>query len=208
MQYWQGRGKDMLYGVVLAGGRSSRMQQDKRALELGGQTLLQRAVALLRAAGTDPVLISGMDESAARAGDSAFPDLLPHCGPPGGVYSALHFIREHYGLDSSDVLFIPVDMPLLAVPTLEKLITASVNVSGCQYAGEVFPCILRATHDLYTHLHDLFAEGTELGGRRSMKAIMHYVDSKQVDPSGITPDEFMNVNTPEDFSKVRALLGS
>jgi molybdopterin-guanine dinucleotide biosynthesis protein A len=197
----------MLYGVVLAGGRSSRMQQDKRTLSLGGLTLLERAAGLLRAAGTDPVLISGMQDIEHPPGDLSFPDLLPHCGPPGGVYSALHFIREHYGLDSSDVLFIPVDMPLLTPATLQRLITASVNASGCQYAGEVFPCILRATNELYTHLHDLFAEGTELGGRRSMKAIMNYVDSKQVPSDGIQPDEFMNVNTPEDFSRALSLAG-
>jgi molybdopterin-guanine dinucleotide biosynthesis protein A len=196
----------MLYGVVLAGGRSSRMQQDKRAMALGGQTLLERAVQLLRAAGTDPVLISGMQDNAKSSGDLSFPDLLPHCGPPGGVYSALHFIRDHYGLDSSDILFIPVDMPLLTAASLQQLITASVNASGCQFAGEVFPCILRATHELYTHLHDLFAESTELGGRRSMKAIMNFVDSKQVPVAGIAQSEFMNVNTPEDFSKAATLL--
>ena len=199
----------MLYGVVLAGGRSIRMQQDKRSMSLGGCTLLERAVELLRSVGADPVMISGMSLSDSEglnsaSGDEYFPDLLPHCGPPGGVYSALHFVRQHYGLDSSDMLFIPVDMPLLTPATLETLIAASVNASGCHYANEVFPCILRATNDLYTNLHDLFAEGTELGGKRSMKALMNYVNSKAVDSSGVASEEFMNVNTPQEWEQLQA----
>src|SRR6185437_12236795 len=36
-----------LYGLVLAGGRSTRMQRDKAALEYGGRSQLERAVELI-----------------------------------------------------------------------------------------------------------------------------------------------------------------
>ena len=40
-------------GLVLAGGASSRMGTDKALLELRGRTLLDRAIAVLEAAGED-----------------------------------------------------------------------------------------------------------------------------------------------------------
>lgn len=189
----------MFYAAVLAGGKSSRMGKDKAELVLGGKTLLERAVALLQEAGAELVLVGG------RKGDRAVPDLLPHCGPPGGLYSLLDHIRLHYGLDGSPLLLIPVDMPLLTVPTLERLLVASSNASCCHFENEIFPCVVKATPDLYTHLRDLFNDGTELGGSRSMHGVFSYLGAKVVDVDGISPDEFRNTNTPEDWQHVLRL---
>lgn len=187
----------MFYAAVLAGGRSSRMGQDKSRLVLGGQTLLERAVALLEEADAELVLIGGGGK-----GRNHVPDLLPHCGPPGGLYSLLDYIRQHYGLDGSPLLLIPVDMPLLTVPTLQRLLLASVNASCCHFEEEVFPCVIKATPDLYTHLRDLFNDGTELGGSRSMTGVFSYLGAKVVPVDGISPDEFLNTNTPAEWQGV------
>lgn len=183
----------MFYAAVLAGGKSSRMGQDKAALVLGGRTLLERAVALLQDAGAELVLIGG------ARGHNSVPDLLPHCGPPGGLYSLLEHIKLNYGLDGSPLLLLPVDMPLLSVPTLQKLLVASVNASCCHFEDEVFPCIVKVTPDLYMHLRDQFHESTELGGRRSMKGIFSWLGAKAVPLDGVARDEFRNMNTPEDW---------
>ncbi len=188
----------MFYAAVLAGGKSSRMGQDKSRLLLDGQTLLARAEGLLQDAGAELVLVGG------GTGRNAVPDLLPHCGPPGGLYSLLDHIRLHYGLDGSPLLLIPVDMPLLTVPTLQRLLAASVNASCCHFEDEVFPCVIKATPDLYTHLRDLFNDGTELGGSRSMTGVFSYLGAKVVHVDGISPDEFRNTNTPEDWQHVLA----
>ncbi len=196
----------MFYAAVLAGGKSSRMGQDKSRLVLGGLTLLERSVALLQKAGAELVLIGCGNKSSDKDSHSV-PDLLPHCGPPGGVYSLLDHIKHNYGLDGSPLLLIPVDMPLLTVPTLQKLLVASVNASCCHFEDEVFPCVIKATPDLYTHLRDLFTDGTELGGRRSMTGVFSYLGAKVVAVDGITPDEFRNTNTPADWQDVLRTLG-
>ena len=53
-----------LAGVVLAGGKSSRMGEDKAQLVWQGETLLDRARQCLRTAGWDDVLVSGRPEEA------------------------------------------------------------------------------------------------------------------------------------------------
>lgn len=186
----------MFYAAVLAGGKSSRMGQDKSRLVLGGQTLLERAVKLLQGSGAELVLVGGGE------GSNSVPDLLPHCGPPGGLYSLLDHIKHNYGLDGSPLLLIPVDMPLLSKGTLQKLLAASVNASCCHFENEVFPCVIKATPDLYTHLRDLFNEGTQVGGSRSMTGVFSYLGAKVVSVDGIAPYEFHNTNTPDDWQQV------
>jgi molybdopterin-guanine dinucleotide biosynthesis protein A len=190
----------MFYGVILAGGASSRMGEDKRFLQLNGQTLLERTESLLDAAGAEFVLLSGLVE-----GRLSIPDSHAGFGPPGAVLSVLEHVREHYGLDGATLLFLPVDMPLLSKATLAHLLEASVNAAGCHFDGEIFPCAMKATPDLYTYLKDLFNDGSEQSGKRSMRGILTWLQSKAVPRDGVADAEFRNVNTPEEWTAVQAL---
>ena len=64
------------------------MGRDKALLEIGGQTLLARAVALLKSA-VPRVSIVGAPERYNQIGVPVFPDHLADCGPVSGVASAL-----------------------------------------------------------------------------------------------------------------------
>ncbi len=193
----------MLYATVLAGGKSLRMGQNKAQLSLEGRSLLDRSVELLKEAGAEPVLISGRVE-----GYKSIPDLLPHSGPPGGLYSTLDYIRNSYGLDGSELVLIPVDMPMLKVETIRRLLEADANATCCHYEGEIFPCVFKTTNELYCHLRDLFANGTELGGRRSMNAILNYFGAKVIPIAPEQADEFRNANTPEDWKDINRKFAS
>lgn len=190
----------LLYGVIMAGGRSSRMGEDKAALQLDGVTLLERTSALLKEAGADVVLVSGRPQLT-----DGFSDLFPNCGPPGAVLSTLHWLRQKHGLDGSMLLFLPVDMPLLEKTTLLELLDASRSVQGCHYERQVFPCTMRASEPLYAHLQEKFQLGQEPGGRRSMKAILGWLDARRLPVDSARETQFLNANTPEDWAQVQAL---
>jgi molybdopterin-guanine dinucleotide biosynthesis protein A len=92
-------------GYVLAGGKSSRMGQDKALLELASEPLVRHAVKKLRRVCMDVRILSGNPELAEYA--PTVPDIHPGCGPMGGMEAALaHSIFEWN-------LFLPVDMPFL-----------------------------------------------------------------------------------------------
>src|SRR3989440_11040852 len=56
-------------GVVLAAGLSSRMGENKMLIEVGGRTLVRRAVETALSAGLDPVLVVvGHESERGRAG--------------------------------------------------------------------------------------------------------------------------------------------
>lgn len=184
----------MLYSLLLAGGKSTRMGEDKRKLVYEGRTLLERALRLLEKTGADEILISGD-----VPGHECLPDLVPGCGPLGGLHAALHHIDAQGNIDDALLLVIPVDMPLLKADALTKLVAGIGQANCCRYAGEVFPCVFRADPGLLAHLDALLAVSTEPGGRRSMKALLELGDAKILDAASLPPSTFLNLNNPQDW---------
>src|ERR1700687_613134 len=76
-------------GFVLAGGKSSRMgvDGDKAFLKFDGQTLLERALAVVGAA-CESVTIVG-DPAKFREYGKVLADVFPGCGPLSGIHAAL-----------------------------------------------------------------------------------------------------------------------
>src|SRR6266853_4185489 len=97
-------------GFVLAGGKSSRMgagqDNDKAFLDFAGQTLLDRALAVM---GTvcDRVAIVG-DPAKFRNYESVVPDIFPGCGPLAGIHAALLHSSAELNL------MLAVDMPFVS----------------------------------------------------------------------------------------------
>src|SRR5437867_11954344 len=58
----------MWTGLVFAGGVSERMGRDKALVPLAGRTLLDRAVAILREAGGEPLVLGPPRETPGMAG--------------------------------------------------------------------------------------------------------------------------------------------
>lgn len=190
----------MLRAAVLAGGLSSRMGQDKALLQWQGQSWLDRAVALLQSTGAAAVHVSGRHEH-----PLGIPDLLPHHGPPGAILSLLDWLQQQRQLDNAPLLLIPVDMPLLTLPTLQHLLAATPAGRGGHYAGEIFPCVLPATEALHAHLQQLFAgDERQPGGRRSLRALLAFTGALALDAAGIAPVEFKNLNTPQELEQALA----
>lgn len=106
----------MILGVVLAGGRSTRFGSDKALAELGGHTLLARAVDTL-SGWCEYVIVAGRETAPAPT----VPDWPhPQMGPLGGIAAALRLARdENYesvltlGVDS---LGLPENLPSLLSP--------------------------------------------------------------------------------------------
>jgi molybdopterin-guanine dinucleotide biosynthesis protein A len=101
-----------LTGVVLAGGRGSRLGQDKALLRLPdgpNADLLTRTLSLLKKVCGRAVII-GRE----RAGATCFPDISPGNGPVGGIATAL----ERTG---SPCLVLPCDLPFMTEAVLKAL---------------------------------------------------------------------------------------
>jgi len=111
--------------VILAGGKSSRMGRDKAWLEIGGQTLLARQIALVRELGAAEVFISGRTDTDYSAfGCRVLLDKFPDAGPLAGIERALGAAK------SALLLVLAVDLPKLEAEFLRRLTAGCLETCG------------------------------------------------------------------------------
>ncbi len=115
----------MLSGLVLAGGRSTRMGRDKAQLRLpDGRTLAQRQIEVLRAAGAGVVNVAvGAGPDWTGAGVGSIRDEMADAGPLAGIAAGLRAAPA--GL----VLVLAVDMPEVSEAHLRQL--AGLATASC-----------------------------------------------------------------------------
>lgn len=178
-------------GFVLAGGRSTRMGQDKALLQLGGVTLVERCLGKLRAV-CDEVAITGGQPGLERYG-RVIPDEAPGCGPLGGIVAALEQSAHEWNL------FLPVDAPFVPEECLEALLQAAGqggSVAAIARAdGRLQPLCGVYSRTMLPVLRRELAEGRwkvapalELAGR------VHVSDFANT-------QWFANLNTPAEFAE-------
>jgi len=75
--------------MILAGGESRRLGQDKAEIRIGGEALWQRQARVLRSAGADRIAIVRRPGQPAPAGLDCQRDLGRNAGPIAGLHAAL-----------------------------------------------------------------------------------------------------------------------
>lgn len=101
----------------MAGGRSRRFGGDKRHAVLGGLTLAERSLLLLRAGVDGDVFVAGRGAFAHPVDAIVIDDADRNAGPLAGLVAAL--LRCRFG-----VLVLPCDAPLVRADTLSGLLRA------------------------------------------------------------------------------------
>lgn len=177
-----------LVGVVLAGGRSSRMGRDKAMLPWGEGSLLAHMRQLLHEAGATRVLVSGDYRE-----DSSVVDLTPDLGPLGGLAS----VAER--LPDCSLLVVPVDMPRLS-PALLRSLCASPAACIC-FHGHPLPLWLRLDSASRRALALLLA-GSPQG--RSLRALHAAVQGETLDGHAHWGSQLRDADTPEDWQALCA----
>jgi molybdenum cofactor guanylyltransferase len=179
-------------GVVLCGGRSSRMGTDKSRLEYGGLPLYEHMRHTLRLAGIENVFLSG---------PGGIQDVLPGRGPLGGMHACMHAMAGQF----SHALFVPTDMPLLTAAQLRNLAWHSSDAEALYYLEQVFP--LRLSLSSQTRGKLALQLMAEIESRRSIK---NFIRSLQTDslPTGQSDlESFANINTPQEWQALHITRG-
>jgi molybdopterin-guanine dinucleotide biosynthesis protein A len=179
---------------VLAGGKSSRMGSDKAFLKFRGQTLLQRAQNV---AGTacDTVMIIG-DPAKFEQYGTTVADIVPGCGPLGGIHAALVSSNAEFNL------MLAVDMPFVSPKLLAFLFAAAEDskaVITVPRAGNG----LQPLCAIYRREFTTAAEAALRAGKYKIDALFsgvptHVIEESTLIAAGFSAQAFFNVNTPLD----------
>jgi molybdopterin-guanine dinucleotide biosynthesis protein A len=192
-----------LAAFVLAGGKSSRMGRDKATLSLHGRTLLQHALSTLGEI-TENVSILGSPQIYGDQGAPVIPDIIPECGPLGGIHAALTHTRAAYNL------IIAVDTPFLSANFLRFLASRAVEAGAVittpEIAGYTQPLCA-----VYSRQFLPIASNALKAGEYKIVPLFPRdktltISEAEMAQFAFTPEMFDNLNTPEDLE--RALLRS
>ena len=168
---------------ILAGGLSSRMGRDKSRLRLGGRTLLAHIRATAKTIGLPHRIIRR--------------DLVAHCGPLGGLYTALVTSR------ADATLFLSCDMPFVSAGLLEMLVRKAKREENALFVeanGLVgFPLVLFRR----TALPVVESQLEKMAF--SLQRLAQALRSQTIRLAARQAHELFNVNTPEDLRNARAL---
>lgn len=184
--------KRQFSGMILAGGKSSRMGREKANLLLHGKTLLEWQADKLRALGITDILLSGAN-CPALPGTKIIPDILQERGPLGGLHACLQ-TAEH-----PQCIVLTVDTPLLPAWVLSKMCCAhEMGVTVLGHHGKQEPLIGVYDKSVGEVIAPLIAERSA-----PVRALRDLVEWSVYEYYG--PEELLlNCNTPEEFQQAES----
>lgn len=195
----------MIAGVILAGGRSSRMGgRDKALIELGGQSLLDRLRARLSPQVGALAINTNAELGAAAHGCEVRPDRFAGFpGPLAGIHAGLLWAETMPGV--THIATASVDTPFLPADFVGRLTSACAGGSLVALArsdGRLHPTCALWPVALRARLEAFLKEG-ETGKVVAFAEDVGYI---AVDFPAVPFDPFFNINTPEDMARATAFL--
>ena len=175
-------------GIVLAGGRSSRMGQDKALLALGKSDFLSQAVARLKPFCQQVWVNGNYPEFDCIADAESF------AGPLAGIESCLTQLLE---ADACGLLIIPVDMPLLSELPIEQLVQQAKQspAQALAYEQSLFPLYLPLNSAVLAEIARLMQSANRK--EHSIHNLLKCLNTQFLAYDDAA--ELMNINTPEQY---------
>ncbi|WP_140986135.1 molybdenum cofactor guanylyltransferase [Asticcacaulis tiandongensis] len=190
MAGWHVAGRKSLMrisGVILCGGKSSRMGQDKAGLMWQGHSWLDHTARTLRDAGAENIYVSGE-----RDGYPSVPDRVEGRGPAAAICSCILHIED--AVDA--LLFVPVDMPLLEGHILSVLPEGLGDAQAVVFGDLPLPLCLRFDAALKAYCHAQL-ERIAAGDKGSVKGLIAGLVTRRLE--ALKPEALRNFNRPQDI---------
>jgi molybdenum cofactor guanylyltransferase len=188
----------MVSGIILCGGRSTRMGADKGALAFGQETMLERITRILGSITTNVIIVGRRDQSAVTVHDP-----VEDQGPLAGIAAGL-------SASTTDLnLVVACDMPLIDPAVLQRLTMMIEDADICVAVNDGHASALCG---IYRSRVAPTAQALFDAGERRVMRLLDHVQTKRVDAAvfrDIDPDlnTFKSCDTPEAYQSALKTLG-
>lgn len=201
-------------GIILSGGKSTRMGQNKSFLKLGNKFIIDIVIDLMKPLFNDVLIITNEPELYSYISLKVYEDIYKEIGPIAGIHSGLSnsYTKKNF--------IISCDIPLMNSEMIESIIKQSkgyditvVRADGyvqelCGiYDKSIIPTIENIIKsELSTEVRH------EHQGKRKCKVhnLLHSCNSNIIENAkelnGYNTEIFLNMNTPEDFEIIQSVL--
>lgn len=191
-----------LTGIILAGGRNSRMGVNKAFLEIDGVRLIDKIMGIYRRLFSEIIIVTNDPMPYLEFADAAVAtDIYKDKGPLGGIYTGLFHAQNIYSFAC------PCDMPFLNEEFIAWMIG---RTSKHDVIVPELPEGYQPLHAIYSRnclpsiKPRLVADKLKITGfYRDMRVLT--ISEQQIAPFNPDGRLFQNLNTPEDFGKANGL---
>jgi len=185
-------------GVILVGGKSSRMGQDKAFLQLDGKPLIERLLAVFRDCFSQTILVGDNGQRFSNYDVPVVVDIYPG-SPLGGIYSGLYHATTSYIFVASCDLAYPGSAVIRQICSLKSGYDAVVPVLShgyetlcAVYSKNCQPAMQAMLNGGNHRIFDLYPQ-------INLRPVP-YDELASVDQDGRA---FLSVNTPDEFEAAK-----
>ena len=185
--------KKHITGIILAGGKSSRMGKDKGFLKLNGTSFVEYSIKAMKPLVSQMMIVSNnpdYDVFKLKRVD----DIIKDSGPLAGIYSGLKHSKTNYNLVLS------CDIPLIKKEILKKLVEVedeNFDIVQIESNGKSMPLIA-----LYKkHCETIFYKLLQNNERRLQTAVSE-CNVKNIILNSENALFTTNINTPKELKTI------
>lgn len=185
--------KTNVTGIILAGGKSSRMGTDKGFLQLNNKHFIQYSIDALKPLVSEIIIVSDHPDYDSF-GFKRITDTIKNAGPVCGICSGLEASSTAYNLVLS------CDIPLIKTAILERLIENiddGSDIFQVESNGKTMPLIAIYKKDVIETFKSLLEQG-----ERRLRVAIKSCKSKHIILKKEEAFTTMNVNTKSELKQV------
>lgn len=196
-------------GIILSGGKSSRMGTDKALLKLGDESIIERMTKLMKSIFNEVFIVTNTPDAYRFLRVPLYEDIHKHKGPLSGIHSGL----VHSSTNKN--FFISCDLPLVSVDLIKYMIDFKSDklIKYCNASGRHHYLAGIYSKELLPEIERIFASVTNSAEKKdqhfSIRNLLENIESEiiQIENLSFYNDElFFNLNTQEDFRLLKKIL--
>lgn len=196
-------------GIILSGGKSSRMGSNKALLKLGSETIIERMTKLMKSIFSDVFIMTNTPEEYKFLNIPLFEDIYKNKGPLSGIHSGL----THSSTDKN--FFISCDLPLITRELIDYIVEFKSDKSIRYCFADGRPHYLAGVYskDLILEIEKIIASNShDLEGKTEYFSIRNLISKIEAEIINIehlsfyNENSFFNLNTTEDFEQLENIL--
>ncbi len=186
-------------GVILAGGRGSRLGFPKERLSFRDRNIIAMNLELFNSLFEEVLIITDNQKRLTGvSGVKIVKDLVKDCGPLGGIYTGLKKISR------DKAFFVACDMPFLRIDLIERLLNISrKNIYNC-----IIPYSYKGIEPLHAIYHKRILSNLEkclCKKNLSIKQLLSNCDCKYIRCHKGELISFFNINTADDLKEMKRI---
>lgn len=184
--------------IILVGGKSRRLGQDKLYLEFNGNLVIKRTYFILKEVFDEEPLFVGRE--ALSFTSNVVPDKIPGLGPIGGLFTAFDCVHANF------VFLTACDMPLISKSVL-RFMLAHLNPRSQIYLPKFKNGMIEPLFAFYsTELKNL-VNLEILSGELKLRSLIsgsrvQYLNENEIKSVDEELLSFLNINTKDDLDRI------